>query len=85
MLKCKISWKSVQWEPSFSMRMDGRKAERAELSKLIVAFHDFVKEHKFLLSAHSSFPAVGQCAEIKDSTARIKNNESVTDCEQDWQ
>ena len=35
-IKYQISWKSVQWKPSRSMRADGR----ADM-KLIVAFHDF--------------------------------------------
>jgi len=67
------------------MRMDGRKVERAELSKLIVAFRDLVNGHKFLLSAHCSFPAVGRCPEIKDKTAHLYNNDSVFDREQDLQ
>jgi hypothetical protein len=43
-----ISWKSVQWEPSFSMRTDGRtdgqKTDRQ--TKLIVAFHNFANALK---------------------------------------
>jgi hypothetical protein len=39
-LKCQISWKSVQWEPSCSMRKDGR-ADRRTYMKLIVTFRSF--------------------------------------------
>ena len=38
----KISWKSFQWEPSCSMRTDRRR----DMTKLIVAFHNFSKEPK---------------------------------------
>ena len=31
--KCKISWKSVQWEPSCSMRTDGRDETNSRFSK----------------------------------------------------
>jgi len=37
--KYQISWKSVQWESSFSMRTDRRR----DRTKLIVAFRSFVK------------------------------------------
>jgi hypothetical protein len=37
-----ISWKSVQWEPSCSMRTDGQ----TDMTKLIVAFRDFAKAPK---------------------------------------
>ena len=36
-LKYQISWKSVQWEPSCSLRTDGR----TDLTKLIVGFRNF--------------------------------------------
>jgi hypothetical protein len=35
-LKFHISWKSVKWEPSYSMRTDGR----TDMTKLIVAFRN---------------------------------------------
>ena len=38
MFKYEISWKSVQLEPSFSMRTDGQ----TDMTKLIVAFHSFL-------------------------------------------
>jgi hypothetical protein len=41
-LKFRISWKSVQWEPSCSMRTD----VRTDLTKLIVAFRSFAKASK---------------------------------------
>ena len=53
-------------------QMGGQKYERTDLSKLILAFRDFVKDRKLLLSATSSFPAVGPCLQIKDRTARLK-------------
>jgi hypothetical protein len=37
-LKYKISWKSVQWEPSCSVWMDRKTA----ITKLIVTFHNYV-------------------------------------------
>jgi hypothetical protein len=65
------------------MRIDGRKDERTDFSKLILAFRDFAEDCKFILSAPSSFPAVDQCPQIKDRTARLKNYETVIDREQD--
>ena len=46
-LKYQISWKSVQWEPSCSMRTD-RKTDRGKdgrtyMTKLIGAFHNFAQ------------------------------------------
>jgi len=41
-LKYQISWKSVQWEPSFSMRTDGRR----DMTKLIVTFRNFANASK---------------------------------------
>jgi hypothetical protein len=38
-LKCQISGKSFQWEPSCSMRTD----RRTDMTKLIVAFRNFAK------------------------------------------
>jgi len=38
-MKYQISWKSVQWEPSCSMRTDGR----TDTTDLIVAFRNFAK------------------------------------------
>jgi len=38
----KIYWNSIQWEPSCSMRKDGR----ADMTKLTVAFRNFVKSAK---------------------------------------
>jgi hypothetical protein len=43
-LKYQLSWKSVQWEPSCSMRTD----RRTDLTKLIVAFRSFVNAPKNL-------------------------------------
>ena len=54
-LKYQISWKSVQWEPSFSVRTDGP----TDMTKLIVALHDFAKAPKNVLKRISiSFPFV---------------------------
>jgi hypothetical protein len=41
-LKCKISGKSVHWEPSYSMWTD----RRTDMTKLVVAFRSFVKAPK---------------------------------------
>jgi len=46
-LKYQISWKSVKWEPSCSLRTDRRKYERTEVTKLIVVFRNFVNASKF--------------------------------------
>jgi len=49
MLKYKISLKSVQWEPSCSMRTDIRTGGWAEMKKLTVALRNFEntpKTHK---------------------------------------
>jgi len=60
-------------------QMGGRKDERTDLSKLIVAFGDFVKVCKLHLSAPSSFRKVGRCLQFKDRTARLKiMNQSLT-------
>jgi hypothetical protein len=40
MLKCQISWKSVQWEPSCSARTDGH------MTKLTVVFRNFANAPK---------------------------------------
>jgi len=39
--KYRISWKSVQWEPSCSVRTDGR----TDMPKIMVAFRTFAKAH----------------------------------------
>jgi len=40
--KYQISWKSVQWEPSFSTRTD----ERTDITELIFVFRNFAKAPK---------------------------------------
>jgi hypothetical protein len=51
-LKYQISRKSVPWEPSCSMqtethrRTDGRTEGKTDMTKLIVAFHNFAKAPK---------------------------------------
>jgi hypothetical protein len=42
-LKYDISWKSVQWEPSCSMRTDGR----TDMTKIIVAYRNVAKAPKY--------------------------------------
>ena len=42
-LKYKILWKFVQWEPSCSMSTNGQTDRLTDLRKLIVAFRDFAK------------------------------------------
>jgi hypothetical protein len=44
-LKYKISWKSVQWKPSYSLR--------SEMTKLIVAFHSFAEALKNIIMSVS--------------------------------
>ena len=46
LLKYLMSRKFVQWEPSCSMRKDGRTDRRIDMTKLIVAFHNFVSAPK---------------------------------------
>jgi len=50
-----ISWKSVQWEPSYSVWTDGR----TDMTKLTVALRNFVNEPKngWLCSGMSSQPS----------------------------
>jgi len=38
-LKCQISWKSIQWQPSFSLRTD----EQTDMTKLIVTSRNSAK------------------------------------------
>jgi len=45
-LKYQVSWKSVQWEPSCSMRTDGRTYRQTEMTKLTVAFRNFANALK---------------------------------------
>ena len=45
-LKCQISWKSVQWEPSCSMWTDGQTDGQKGMTKLIVAFCNFANAPK---------------------------------------
>jgi len=40
--KYKISGKSVQWEPSWNIRTDGRTDKETDMAKLKVAFRNFV-------------------------------------------
>jgi len=49
-LKNQISRKTVQWEPSCSMRTDGR----TDMTKLIVAFRNFMKASKNQSVNHQS-------------------------------
>jgi hypothetical protein len=46
--KYQISWKSVHWQPSCSMRMD----RRTDMSKLIVAFRKFAKATETEVPTH---------------------------------
>ena len=41
-LRFRISWKSLQWEPSFSMRTD----RMTDVTKLIIAFRNFPNAYK---------------------------------------
>jgi hypothetical protein len=52
MLKYQISWISIQWEQNYSMRRAGRTYKRIDMTKLIVAFHNFVNAPK---NGHHSY------------------------------
>ena len=41
-----MQWKSIQWEPSGSMRMDWRIDRQADMPMLIVPFHNFANVPK---------------------------------------
>jgi hypothetical protein len=45
-LKYQISWKSVKWEPSGSMRADARTDIRTCVTKIIIAFRSFANAPK---------------------------------------
>jgi hypothetical protein len=45
-LKYQNSWKHSQWEPSCSMRTEGRMDKWTDMTKLIVAFCDFANAPK---------------------------------------
>jgi len=47
-LKNKISWKSVQWEPRCSVRTDGQTDRQTEMTKLIVAFRTLANTPKYV-------------------------------------
>ena len=49
-LKYQVSSKSVQWQPSFSMRTDGR----MDMMKLIVAFCVFVNALNYIIRRNST-------------------------------
>jgi hypothetical protein len=52
-LKYQILWKSVQWEPSCSVRADGQ----TDMTKLIVAFRNFAEEIKKYKDSRSELKA----------------------------
>ena len=54
-LECQISLRSIQWEPSCSVRTDGQ----TDMRKLIVAFRNFSKEPK----TWQRFPALQHSAQ----------------------
>ena len=45
-LKYKISWKFVRWEPSYSMRSEGQ----TDVTKIIVPFRNFAKAPKMVVT-----------------------------------
>ena len=49
-LESRISWKSIQWEP----RCSGRKDGRTNMTKLIVAFRNFVNAPKHTTYKHKT-------------------------------
>jgi len=51
MAKFKISWKSVEWEPSCFMQTGGR----TDMTKLIVAFRNYSKAPKNCFREVKSF------------------------------
>jgi len=45
-LEYKISWKSLQWQSSFSMRTDGRVGDQTDITKLIFTSRNFTNGPK---------------------------------------
>ena len=73
-LKYQISWKSVQWEQSCSMRTDGRTYDgRRDATKLILAFRNFVKAPKNERLVWTPRPSVCGLASGSE-TCRISGN-----------
>ena len=65
-LTYQISWKSVQWEPSFSTRNDGR----TDMTKLIVAFRNFANAPKD--PRNTTFKNASFQTQIRKGTGQIQ-------------
>jgi hypothetical protein len=66
-LKCQVSSESVQWEPSCSMRADGRTDRQTDMTKLIVVFRIAA-----LSPLHDSLQSFGQ----NDCTSTFKHKDA---------
>jgi len=69
-LKYRISWKYVQWQPSFSMRTDGQ----TDMAKLIVAFRNFANAPKIWSFYTSNVVCILICQGLNDWWGSIFGN-----------
>jgi hypothetical protein len=64
-LKCKISWKPLQWEPSCSMRTDGQTDGHDEVSS---------RFSQFYVCAKNGFPVLNTCWNVESNTSKVYNS-----------
>jgi hypothetical protein len=70
-LKHQISWKSVQWERSCSMRKDGR--TETHLTKLIGAYRNFVHGSKNLIKSAAFWTSAQKEEQYATASSRKKD------------
>ena len=74
-LKHKISWKSVKWDPSCCVRMNGR----TDMTRLIAAFRNFVNDPKKVAAARTTEPASRGL-----DTPDVENQRGYLTCQEKW-